>query len=105
VATVRLSDDLNARLKHEADQRRPPVSVTALVAEACEQLLAGPPPAPPTAPEPARAPEPAAARSSLSRARRTTGRSSNRQPGATPCSHPIGRRISGTCLVCGAKVS
>lgn len=101
MATVRLGDDLNARLKAAAAKRRPPVSVTVLVAEACEQMLAGPATPPPPA---ARASEPEPARSTLSRARRPTTRSS-RQQGATPCSHPIGRRIAGTCLVCGAKVS
>lgn len=101
MATVRLADDLNARMKAAAAKRRPPVSVTVLVAEACEQLLAGPPAPPPAAPAPApaaRAPEPQASSTTLARARRPTG-----IRGPVACPHPVGRRIGGVCMACGAR--
>lgn len=98
MATVRLADDLNARMKAAAAKRRPPVSVTVLVAEACEQLLAGPASPPPPAEPAARAADAPRATTTLARARRSTG-----VRGPVACLHPVGRRIGGVCMACGAR--
>lgn len=92
MATVRIGDDLNDRLKRHAETRTPPVSVTQLVAEACEGLLAGTVAKTPEAKTRAAR---AAGPSTVSRAR------SQAVTGVASCSHPVGRRIGSTCMACG----
>lgn len=81
MATVRIPDDLNARLKAAAAEAG--VSATQFVLDAVRARLDGPP-----APEPPRA-----------RQRATAARP------AGSCRHPVGRRVGGICLACGTALT
>ena len=104
MATVRVKDDVNTMLKAKAATDPEGRSATQL---ADHWLRVGlgmiepevPAPDPEPAPKAARAPKPGRARITGPRARQaaTAG------PPAK-CSHPIGRRVNGHCLVCGASV-
>lgn len=104
MATIRIPDDLNDRLKEIAGRRG--VSATSVALDAIRQALDGTPPAPSPAPEPARAPAPPAPPAERG-ARVARPRSRMQLPGARtgPCPHPVTRRIGSTCSACGATVS
>lgn len=90
MATVRIPDDLNDRLKAAAAKAGQ--SVTAYVLAACEQRLTGTAPAPPA---------PAARTATAKRPGARVSRA--RQTGPASCPHPAGRRIDGVCMACGSK--
>ena len=105
MATVRIKDDVNTVLKAKAATDPEQRSVTQLVDHHMRVALgmieptaadAEPTPAPAPA---ARAPKAGPASMSKPRARRaaTSGP-------AAKCPHPIGRRVMGNCLACGASV-
>lgn len=102
MATVRIADEVNKAMKLRASVDLDGRSVTQLVDVAVREWLdrTMPQPAAPPAGQPARAPRPGPARIGRPRARQAAVAAGPR----AKCPHPVGRRVGGVCLVCGASV-
>ena len=108
MATVRLQDDVNDRLKATA-AADPERSVTQLV-DHLLRIGLGMVPAPAATVDRPREPAPAAAPAARAPGRASVGRPGGRARGATrvtssSCTHPIGRRIGNVCAVCGTSIA
>jgi hypothetical protein len=100
---VRITTEVNDALKGMAGQPGEARSVTQIVDDTLRQLTGLAEPAPPAEQAKARA-RPA----SMARPRARGQRPEPRQlPTAAPakCPHPVGRRIDGRCMACGASCS
>lgn len=100
MATVRITDEVNAaykaKAKHDPQQR----SVTQLVDEQLRRGAGLPIDGEPAAPaEVVAPPDPRARRATMARPRARRD-----HPQTTRCPHPIGRRIGTMCAACGASV-
>lgn len=99
MATVRISEDHNDRLKAIAAKRE--MSVTQLVAEAVDRLLDAPAPvARASGPRDVR-PSSATVSRAGQRRRPSKAVASGVAQRPSECLHPVGRQIGGVCMECG----
>ncbi len=107
MTTVRIEDELNARLKEAAVASKPRVSVTALVTAACEAYLdrldADVEVAPAAAAR-VRGREGRAPGAPVKSERRRHRHAGSDVSPVGGCVHPPGRRMGQMCLACGVEV-